>query len=134
VTTTELRPADLEATLLSLWSEQGGHTNPYPIYERLRTAAPVYFNPNLDAFFLTRYADIESVLTSPEFRTPDDRWADRTKPGWRDRPGLRFMHTSLLYRKRRQSHLDAPAHQPWIHHASGASPAGCHRGSGDSRP
>jgi cytochrome P450 len=98
VTTTELSPADLEATLLSLWSEQGGHTNPYPIYERLRTAAPVYFNPNLGAYFLTRYADIESVLTSQDFRTPDGKWADQTKPGWRDRPGLRFMHTSLLYR------------------------------------
>ena len=33
MTATDLGPADLEATLLSLWSTEGGHTNPYPIYD-----------------------------------------------------------------------------------------------------
>lgn len=98
MTSTEITPAELETTLLSLWAEQGGHANPYPIYERLRTAAPVYFNPNLGVYFLTRYADIESVLTSQVFRVPDGQWADQFKPGWRDRPAAHFLHTSLLYR------------------------------------
>jgi len=36
--------------------------NPYPLYERLRTAAPVYWDPYLHAWVVTRYADVITVL------------------------------------------------------------------------
>src|SRR5882762_11755996 len=36
--------------------------NPYPLYERLRTEAPVYWDPYLHAWVVTRYADVVSVL------------------------------------------------------------------------
>src|SRR5258708_655922 len=36
--------------------------NPYPLYERLRTEAPVYWDPYLHAWVVTRYADVVTVL------------------------------------------------------------------------
>jgi hypothetical protein len=36
--------------------------NPYPLYARLRTEAPVYWDPYLHAWVVTRYADVITVL------------------------------------------------------------------------
>jgi pimeloyl-[acyl-carrier protein] synthase len=36
--------------------------NPYPLYSRLRTEAPVYWDPYLHAWVVTRYADVVTVL------------------------------------------------------------------------
>lgn len=36
--------------------------NPYPLYRRLRTEAPVYWDPYLHAWVVTRYADVITVL------------------------------------------------------------------------
>ena len=36
--------------------------NPYPLFERLRTEAPVHWDPYLHAWVVTRYADIVTVL------------------------------------------------------------------------
>jgi pimeloyl-[acyl-carrier protein] synthase len=36
--------------------------NPYPLYERLRTDAPVHWDPYLHAWVVTRYADVVTVL------------------------------------------------------------------------
>src|SRR3954447_21315472 len=36
--------------------------NPYPLYHRLRTEAPVHWDPYLHAWVVTRYADIVCVL------------------------------------------------------------------------
>ena len=36
--------------------------NPYPLYQRLRTKAPVYWDPYLHAWVVTRYADVITVL------------------------------------------------------------------------
>ena len=41
--------------------------NPYPVYRKLREAAPVYFSSVFRGWILTRYSDIESVLQNPEF-------------------------------------------------------------------
>jgi hypothetical protein len=49
--------------------------NPYPLYERLRTEAPVHWDPYLHAWVVTRYHDVITVLSdfsaerapSPEF-------------------------------------------------------------------
>lgn len=40
--------------------------NPYPLYDRLRTADPVHFNPK-GFWFLTRYEDIAAALRDPRF-------------------------------------------------------------------
>ena len=36
--------------------------NPYPLYQRLRTETPVYWDPYLHAWVVTRYADVITVL------------------------------------------------------------------------
>src|SRR5437899_2222965 len=36
--------------------------NPYPLYHRLRTEAPVHWDPYLHAWVVTRYADVVKVL------------------------------------------------------------------------
>ena len=36
--------------------------NPYPLYEQLRTEAPVHWDPYLHAWVVTRYADVVTVL------------------------------------------------------------------------
>jgi cytochrome P450 len=36
--------------------------NPYPLFERLRTSAPVHWDPYLHAWIVTRYADVIDVL------------------------------------------------------------------------
>src|ERR1700730_10442800 len=36
--------------------------NPYPLYQRLRREAPVYWDPYLHAWVVTRYADVITVL------------------------------------------------------------------------
>jgi hypothetical protein len=36
--------------------------NPYPLYARLRSEAPVYWDPYLHAWVVTRYADVVTVL------------------------------------------------------------------------
>jgi pimeloyl-[acyl-carrier protein] synthase len=49
--------------------------DPYPLYQRLRTEAPVHWDPYLHAWVVTRYEDVVTVLTrfsadrapSPEF-------------------------------------------------------------------
>jgi hypothetical protein len=40
--------------------------DPYPIYAHLRKHAPVAYMPCLDVWMVTRWADVESALTSPD--------------------------------------------------------------------
>lgn len=39
--------------------------NPYPIYARARKEAPVFYSPELNIWFVTRYDDISQVLKDP---------------------------------------------------------------------
>ncbi|MFE6861795.1 cytochrome P450 [Nocardia sp. NPDC057668] len=38
--------------------DYGFHDDPYPTYERLRADAPLYYNPDLDFWALSRHADV----------------------------------------------------------------------------
>jgi len=40
--------------------------NPYPVYARMRDQAPVYHNPRLDFFALTRFDDVLAALVDSE--------------------------------------------------------------------
>lgn len=42
-------------------------TNPYPFYSALRAAGPIHWAAQLDAWVLTRYADVTAVLRNPQF-------------------------------------------------------------------
>jgi cytochrome P450 len=39
--------------------------NPYPVYHRLRADDPVHWNPIMNAWLLTRYADVKTALQDP---------------------------------------------------------------------
>ena len=41
------------------------HPDPYPTYAALRQTAPVYWSPAAKAWVLTRYADVEAILSDP---------------------------------------------------------------------
>ncbi len=41
--------------------------NPYPVYQQLRESSPVHWDPAMNAWVLTRYADVAMVLTDKRF-------------------------------------------------------------------
>ena len=41
--------------------------DPYPLYERLRAEAPIWYHPYYDELVLTRHADCEAVLRDPRW-------------------------------------------------------------------
>lgn len=74
--------------------------NPYPIYDALRRAAPVYRLPD-GGLFLTRYADVQAVYLNADAFSSDKRAAFAPKFG----DGRLYRHhtTSLVFN-------DAPYH------------------------
>jgi pimeloyl-[acyl-carrier protein] synthase len=80
--------------------------NPYPLYHRLRSETPFYWDFAWSAWFLTRYADVRTALADPRLTTenfpfdvsqlPPDIQKDLAPLG-------RVMKSSVLYN-------DAPEH------------------------
>ena len=58
-------------------------TDPYPVYRRLREEAPVAWVPAVNAWLVTRAADVETVATKPELFTAEvaDSPVDRSFGG-----------------------------------------------------
>ncbi len=77
--------------------------NPYPLYRRLRTEAPVHWDPYLHAWVVTRYADVVTVLhhfSANRTPTPEQFAAmDLSELG----PIAQMMTRQMLF-------MDAPAH------------------------
>lgn len=77
--------------------------NPYPLYRRLRTEAPVHWDPFLHAWVVTRYCDVVRVL--------HDFSADRTPtPEQLKRMNLSELSPIAAVMVRQMLFLDAPAH------------------------
>jgi cytochrome P450 len=77
--------------------------NPYPLYHRLRTEAPVHWDPFLHAWVVTRYADVVRVL--------HDFSADRTpSPEQLERMNLSAISPIAAVMVKQMLFLDAPAH------------------------
>ena len=77
--------------------------NPYPLYERLRTDAPVHWDPFLHVWVVTRYADVVRVLN--EFS------ANRTPaPDHLAAMGLSALSPIAEVMVKQMLFLDAPAH------------------------
>src|SRR5713226_3791864 len=76
--------------------------NPYPLYLRLRTEAPVHWDPYLHAWVVTRYADVITVL--------HDFSADRTPtPEQFAAMGLSELGPIAQVMMRQMLFMDAPA-------------------------
>jgi cytochrome P450 len=77
--------------------------NPYPLYRRLRTEAPVHWDPFLHAWVVTRYSDVVRVL--------HDFSADRTPtPEQLERMNLSAISPIAAVMVKQMLFLDAPAH------------------------
>jgi pimeloyl-[acyl-carrier protein] synthase len=77
--------------------------NPYPLYHRLRTEAPVHWDPFLHAWVVTRYSDVVRVL--------HDFSADRTPtPDQLKRMNLSALTPIAAVMVKQMLFLDAPAH------------------------
>ena len=77
--------------------------NPYPLYNRLRTEAPVHWDPFLHAWVVTRYVDVVRVL--------HDFSADRTpSPEQLERLNLSAISPIAAVMVKQMLFLDAPAH------------------------
>jgi cytochrome P450 len=77
--------------------------NPYPLYHRLRTEAPVHWDPFLHAWVVTRYCDVVRVLL--------DFSADRTPaPEQLERMNLSALSPIAAVMVKQMLFLDAPAH------------------------
>jgi cytochrome P450 len=77
--------------------------DPYPLYRRLRTEAPVHWDPYLHAWVVTRYADVITVLH--QFS------ADRTPtPEQFTAMGLSELGPIAQVMMRQMLFMDAPAH------------------------
>jgi cytochrome P450 len=77
--------------------------NPYPLYHRLRTEAPVHWDPFLHAWVVTRYSDVIRVL--------HDFSAERTPtPQQLERMDLSALSPIAAVMVKQMLFLDAPAH------------------------
>jgi len=77
--------------------------NPYPLYERLRRCDPVYWDPFLHVFVVTRYQDVLHVLhkfSAQRTPTPEQLTA----------MGLSALNPISQVMVRQMLFLDAPAH------------------------
>ncbi|MET9604126.1 cytochrome P450 [Streptomyces sp. NPDC006512] len=86
---------DPQALLFSLFTPEG-RENPFLALETLRENFPVYYDKDLDTYFLTTYADCQAVLTDSSFRTPDLSWCEDNLPDWREHPAADFFYASML--------------------------------------
>ncbi|MEU7135950.1 cytochrome P450 [Streptomyces sp. NPDC046261] len=89
------RTLQAQTLLFSTFTPQG-RENPHPALEELRETAPVYYDPDLNTFFLTTFADCQAVLTDTAYRAPDLTWCEENVPDWREHPAADFFYSSML--------------------------------------
>src|ERR1700730_10128878 len=77
--------------------------NPYPLYRRLRTEDPVHWDPFLDAWVVTRYADVVRLLH-------DFSANRRTTPEQLTAMGLSALNPIAQVMVRQMLFMDPPAH------------------------
>lgn len=58
--------------------------NPFPFYRALRDKDPVYYDPQLDTWLVTRYADAQTVLRDPITYSLEHGYQDRYANGFVD--------------------------------------------------
>lgn len=77
--------------------------DPYPLYDRLRREAPIYWDPFLHAWVVTRYADVVTVL---------QKFSAERMPGPEQLAslGLSEMNPIAQVIVRQMIFMDAPAH------------------------
>jgi cytochrome P450 len=68
------------------------HADPYPLYAALRESAPLYHNPNLDFWALSRHSDVkEAFRDSTRFSSADGVTLDVSASGPHARKAMSFL-------------------------------------------
>lgn len=81
-----------------------GRSDPYPRYHQLRETEPVHYSPELEAWFVSRYADVAAIVRDPRFGKDYARQMGiKFGPLWRDHSSLARGEDSMLNR-------DGPEH------------------------
>lgn len=87
---------DAEALSSELFFTPAGRANPYPLYHRLREAAPVYHTER-GMWLLTRYDDCWATLRDPRLgKEYAQQIEQRFGPDWRKHPALTSGEHSML--------------------------------------
>jgi cytochrome P450 len=74
--------------------------NPYPLYHRIRSEAPFYWDFVLCGWFLTRYSDVRAALTDPRLTTKNFPFdVSQLPPALQEHlaPLVRVMNRGVLY-------------------------------------
>jgi cytochrome P450 len=58
--------------------------NPFPFYRTLRKQEPVYYDPKIDTYLVTRYEDVQTVLRDPVTYSLEHGYQDRYANGFVD--------------------------------------------------
>jgi cytochrome P450 len=58
--------------------------NPFPFYRALRQQKPVYYDPKIDTYLVTRYEDVQTVLRDPITYSLEHGYQDRYANGFVD--------------------------------------------------
>ena len=111
------------------------YVDPYPVYHILRDEAPIFWSERWNAWVLTRYADVLTVVRDPDsfsngLRVPV--FLDQLPPSQRARFGMLEDHFAAQIPPRRPDlpHTPAHAHHQGLHRAHGTGAAGPHPGAG----
>jgi cytochrome P450 len=84
-------------------------SNPYPLFDKLRESAPVYFSQEIGGWLLTRHEDCDSVLRNSELFSSKGRVThllNQLEPDLQ--PQLQLLHFHFA---RGLAHSDAPEHR-----------------------
>src|SRR4051794_32192652 len=76
----------------------GFFEDPYPIYHALRSTEPISWDDALDAWVLTRYADVARALNDPRLargKTPQEEAAFLAQLSERGQGELRPLHALI---------------------------------------
>jgi cytochrome P450 len=95
--------ADFDAIATQLFRTPEGRRDPFPLYHRLRTLAPVRRSGSVGAWVLTGYDDCRSALRDPRLQKRYEQAMDARSSTWRSRPGQVWRTRTLL-------ELDGAAH------------------------
>jgi cytochrome P450 len=95
---------DPEALVRTLFLTPDGRRDPYPLYHRLRAAAPVYRSHTLDTWLLCRYDDCWAALRDPRLgKNYPGQMEQRVGPDWR-------RHRVLADREHSMINVHGPDH------------------------
>lgn len=81
---TQLQDETMELTGKETRLDPAIRNNPFPFYRALRQQDPVYYDPGLDLFLVTRYEDAVTVLHDDETFSLEHGYQDRYSNGYID--------------------------------------------------